>query len=436
MEDSILAEVNCDNPEALLVIHDCLKAFIGLYKGAEKILEIESRHEEIFYIQLLCAIYYLYSQTQSGQLSAFHYLTKAKKYIHSATDNEKSLYTVLLHWTGREMTQALELLEVHCRKWPHDILALKICEYLYFCKGQHYEAKRFLGLTTYCSKFLKNNPHFLSIHSFAHELNGDYDQAAHIAQAALELEPKNPWAQHTLSHVYINQGWINKGIELQKEFSSQWPSYNRLIASHNFWHLALLYLENRDFKQVWQVYETVDWKNHSESIGEQIDAIALLWRLDMEAKGEISAWNELVNQVQKETFFCTIPFIAAHLIYALKRTDKEEAVKEAFHQMEIFIPTLEGEDQKIWQKFGFPLAKSVIGFLEEDYQKTINLLQPIITKIGAVGGSDAQAVLFQQTYLKSLIHNHQFSEAKEFLNYMCGNRKLTPLEDSWKNACR
>jgi hypothetical protein len=51
-----------------------------------------------------------------------------------------------------------------------------------------------------------DDPDFLAMVAFASELCGDYLTAEVRAERALRVEPRNPWAQHALTHVLIRQG--------------------------------------------------------------------------------------------------------------------------------------------------------------------------------------------------------------------------------------
>src|SRR5262249_16988071 len=53
---------------------------------------------------------------------------------------------------------------------------------------------------------------FLAMAAFASELCGDYADAEARAERALGIEPRNPWAQHALSHVLIRRGRVREGL--------------------------------------------------------------------------------------------------------------------------------------------------------------------------------------------------------------------------------
>ena len=71
------------------------------------------------------------------------------------------------------------------------------------------------------------DPDFLAMTAFASELCGDYAGAEAAAERALAIEPKNPWAQHALSHVLIRQGRVAEGLARLESFLpllAAWPA--------------------------------------------------------------------------------------------------------------------------------------------------------------------------------------------------------------------
>jgi hypothetical protein len=55
----------------------------------------------------------------------------------------------------------------------------------------------------------------------------------------------------------------------------------RPIHSHDAWHLALLYLEELDVAATMRVFRDHIWGITPDFVVEQLDAISLLWRIEM-----------------------------------------------------------------------------------------------------------------------------------------------------------
>jgi predicted Zn-dependent protease len=66
--------------------------------------------------------------------------------------------------------------------------------------------------------------------------------AERSANRALQLYPREPWAQHALAHVYLTRGEIAAGIRFLQEKASEWSALTSFMYTHNWWHLAIFYI--------------------------------------------------------------------------------------------------------------------------------------------------------------------------------------------------
>lgn len=407
--------------------HELLK----LGKGVADILDDVKAFPKSPELHIVAALFHLYGQTVGDDQEARQHLVEARRYQAELDPQYHSLLECTHKWEIRDNEGALDAFEAHCYLYPHDLLAIKVTEYLFYCNGQKYNAERFLKMSTHCYPLHKDNGYFLAIHSFAHELSGDIGEAEKLAMRGLRLAEDNPWAHHTLSHVYINTGRIEEGIGLLEQFSQLWPSCGRLIESHNFWHLALLYYENLQADKIAEVIRRADWQEKITFVGEEVDASSLLWRMDMQDPSH-GLWESVATAIDGHAAFCTIPFVSVQLLYALKRGGCEESLQESLHQTYHYVAALaEGREQAKWKKVGLPLIEGGLAFADGNYSLTKAKWEPILQTIPSCGGSDAQVDLFNITYLNTLLQLNQKTEAKAFLHQLAANRPLTKREEAW-----
>lgn len=405
-------------------------------KKVDSILEAVDQYPDEIILQLYATMFYLYGQTTQTQELAKKHLDQAALLLDRANPREVSLYKSANSWYNQQLTEALTHFENHCYHWPKDLTALKTTEFLFYCKGQKYEGKRFVRLTSYCYPEHKDNPFFLAIHSFALELTKKYEESMQAAKQALDINEENPWAHHTLSHLYINQGLITEGIDVLEHYAQMWKDFNPLIESHNSWHLALLYLENLEFEKIQALYKQANWASKAQFVGEEIDAAALLWRLDFEGEDNSLQWKQLADSIQDHANFGGMPFLSAQLCYALKRGQREDALEEALSTLKLFAQNQTKEDRFVWQEIGLPLVYGSLAYADKDYVQALNYFDPIMDKVSCVGGSDAQVDVFNQAYLKTLIGAKRFWEAQSFLHHLTQGRNLTRLERKWLSECQ
>ena len=427
--------LSTENPEVVQIVNEFSWELLRLGKKMKCVLEGVEKHPNEPILQIYAAFVYLYWQTADSQQKAGEHLDKASRLLEGANPREKSLFSVAWHWLNFLLTEALKDIERHCFKWPKDLTAIRIAEFVFYCKGQKYQGQRFLRLTIHCFPEHREDPYFLAIHSFALELCGKYDESLETAKKALALNKKNPWAHHTIALVYLNKGLIDEGIEVLEGYSSDWSQFSRIIETHNLWHLGLLYLQNLDFKNTELIYQRAQWDQASTIIAEQIDAAALLWRLDLEGRDNEAHWKKLADSIGGKANFGAIPYVNALLCYALKKGGRKEALQEALIKIEEIAHGQMRDDRYNWREIGLPLIYGSLSFADGDYQQTIRHYNHIMKLIGSVGGSDAQIDLFYQTQLKSLIGAHRYGDAENLLHQMTQGRDLTKLEHKWLAEC-
>ena len=57
----------------------------------------------------------------------------------------------------------------------------------------------------------------------------------------------------------------------------------------------------------------------------------------------------------------------------------------------------------VWNDVGVPLARGCVAFASGDYDRASAILQPILSDVACVGGSDEQRDVFAESNLVSLI---------------------------------
>eukprot|EP01041_Mallomonas_annulata_P030809 gene30808-53019_t len=77
----------------------------------------------------------------------------------------------------------------------------------------------------------------LGLHAFGLEETGQYARAEAAGRRAIELEPRNGWAQHAVAHVLEMQDCRAEGIAWMRGNAPDWTPES-FFAIHNWWHLA------------------------------------------------------------------------------------------------------------------------------------------------------------------------------------------------------
>ncbi len=238
-------------------------------RGAEAILEDAKSFPGSPMIQLAAASFCLFGQTRAADTAAADYLAAATPLLASATEREQHLYHALSLWARKDHLGAVAAFEDITAKWPRDLLAAKIAEFIYYILGQQHEGPRFRAHMQRLAADNADDPDFLATYAFAQELCGDVDAARHTAERALEIEPRNPWAHHCVAHIYLRRDEQHEGVRVLESFLPLWMSVGRVIHCHNAWHLGVAYMAQLDRARALEIFAHHVWGITPELVVEQ-----------------------------------------------------------------------------------------------------------------------------------------------------------------------
>ena len=180
------------------------------------------------------------------------------------------------------MTDAVAVFDHIALDYPKDMLALRMAHYLHFYGGggrqmmeslqvalQHHETNdRYYG-------FLKG------MQSFALEESGRYPEAEAAGLEALDINRKDIWAAHAVTHVYQMQSRFEEAIPFIDSLLPEWSSANNFVY-HLHWHKALLHIGLGNLDQALNVYDETLVKPLADDFYLDVcNATSLLWRLEM-----------------------------------------------------------------------------------------------------------------------------------------------------------
>jgi tetratricopeptide (TPR) repeat protein len=186
--------------------------------GVDAILEAASLFPSVPLVRAYAAALLLYAQTDPARREATQHLDAIRfNGVHLAA-REAALVSALEAWAKNEHLRALDIFEALLLDYPQDLPAAKMAEYLYYIIGQQFAGPRYLAQMNRLADFHGDQPDFLSMWAFAHELCGEYDRAQALAEQAIDGERRNPWAHHCLSHVTHRQGKIEEGRRMMERF--------------------------------------------------------------------------------------------------------------------------------------------------------------------------------------------------------------------------
>lgn len=399
---------------------------LRLDNGVEEILEAARRSPASPMTRLLAGAFCLFGQTNPSVAAGAGHLAAVD--LRVANERQRMLHAALTFWSRNDFLHAVEVLEDLTARWPADLLSAKFAEFLYYVLGQQHMGARFRAHMERIREANTDDPDYLGMAAFAAELCGDFSAAEHAAERALSIEPRNAWAQHALAHVLIRLGRVEEGKMRMEGFLPELAGCQRLIHSHDAWHLALLHLEELNADAALEVYHGHIWGFAPDLVGEQIDAIALLWRMELAGFPMDAEWSGIADHVEARVGEAFMPFLSAHHVYALVRAGREESAGKCVETVRERSRNDDEEGRRVWAGAGRAIVEATAEFARGDARKAVDLLRPAMPDMTRIGGSDAQDDLFRQMYLRALQRSGHRAEAAEYFDRISGDKIRTPLD--------
>jgi tetratricopeptide (TPR) repeat protein len=343
-------------------------------------------------------------------------LDRAAALLGDATDRERGLHRAARHVLEGNWAEACETYEQLLVDHPLDMLALHSAQNLDFFRGDP------VGLRNRVSRILPawspDTPGYgfvVGMEAFGLEESNQYPEAEAAARVALELHPENPWAVHALAHVMEMQGRVKEGIEHLESGARLWAPDSG-FAYHNWWHLALFYLDRGDDAQVLDLYDRELAAPEARFALNMLDAAALLWRLHLlgidlgDRARPVADWWEA--QIEEGgAYYAFNDFHAAVAFTLAGDTGSLSALLARLEQE----PADSGRGA-ISHSIGLPLVKAMADYAAGDYADCAASLARRRDAAQAFGGSHAQRDLITLTLMDAAARGGNPALARHYLN--------------------
>jgi len=200
------------------------------------------------------------------------------------------------------------------RRWPHDLLALRLAQSCWFFLGQHDRSCAAIDLVM--PAWSPDQPGFnslLAMAAFAHAENGDAERAERLGRMALAVEPSCPMGVHAVAHALAESGRHREGARWMREQDAQWHTRSRMC-THNAWHLAMFDAEEGDVPAALGVLDKWLLPAAEKSPVDACDAAGLLARLEAAGVADAARWKRISDAFERRLspgFWPYVDFYAA-----------------------------------------------------------------------------------------------------------------------------
>lgn len=396
MRDELGLDYTTDNPDCVQLFCEALENYLASSAQVMPSLEQLLEQDPAMPMALLFRGYLLKGAADPRFRAAINQCFDTVSARPDLNDRERRHLQALSLWQADQMMDAVAVFDDIVLDYPKDMLALRIAHYLHFYGSggrqmmeslhvalQHHETNdRYYG-------FLKG------MHSFALEESGHYPEAEAAGLEALDINRKDIWAAHAITHVYQMQWRFEEAITFIESLLPEWNSANNFVY-HLHWHKALQHIGLGNLDQALIVYDEVLVEPLADDFYLDVcNATSLLWRLEMSGVNVGNRWAPLhelsKNRVQDdELVFTSLHYLIAPAILGDAKTVK--AGLDHFHHWSN-AKTSQGTVAKI---VGETMATALTKLASEQKSEGVALMQSIQNDIYRIGGSHAQRHLFDQ----------------------------------------
>jgi tetratricopeptide (TPR) repeat protein len=358
----------------------------------------------------------------------------AEALAHKSNDREKALVAAARHWMEGRWDLACATWDQVLAQYPLDALAIQLAHLTDFFLGDAVNLRDRIGrVIGSWSETTPGYSYILGMQAFGLEECNQFERAEESALKALSIEPRDGWSVHAMAHVLEMENRYEDGQQFMRSRVEDWAPDNG-FAFHNWWHLALFYMEQDDFVSALQLYDEQILPGESDVSLQLLDASALLWRLYLQDVDVGDRWDTIADLWARKTpaengYYA---FNDMHAIIALLgagRFSEARAILDDLRTAAETNPVLTG---MMARDVGVPVAQGMIAFAEQRYDDAIDALYPVRSIANRFGGSNAQRDILSQTLIEAAIRGGKEGLARNLVNEREVHKPFSPLTRRFK----
>ncbi|KAK7362089.1 hypothetical protein VNO77_04189 [Canavalia gladiata] len=429
----------------------CISAINAYYLqvlsfGRQKCVILEAvAHDKDCALANILAAHFLYASNPSQAASL---LEASKSQLEQATLYEKLVFDAISYLMSRDRDDevACELHSKLLKEFPRDLVSLKRAQLLCFHMG-----RPDLSLSL-VHQVLPQNEEESYVHgmlAFPLLELGHVKDAEEAARRGLEINKQDIWAQHDLCHVFQYECRFIEAVEFMEGCSSSWSSCSSFMLTHNWWHVALCYLEGHaPIERVLEIYDHHMWnelnKTNAVSAEVYINAVALLLRLCVHGKMDIigNHLKILAECLTDQANWYIDWQLDVLTVWALAKAGEFSKAEDLLNGLENRISRMNKKKQQLKQR-GIVLAEALYAYGKGNDKRGLELLGPDFdaNDFKMIGASDEQLDVFNEVWYTMLLNAGEAMRAIEVIEKRIKKREGFPflwrlLEKGYKLANR
>ncbi|KAK7307153.1 hypothetical protein VNO77_39971 [Canavalia gladiata] len=431
--------------------HACVSAINSFYQqvlsyGRERSVILEAvAHDKHCVMANVLAAHFLHS---SGSSRAPTYLDVAKSILEHATLYEKLVFDAISYLISQDRDDdvAIELHSKLLKEFPRDLVSLKRAQVLTFYMGR---PDLSLSLVQQVLPQNEGQNYVYGMLAFPLLELGRMEDAEKAARKGFEINKQDSWSQHALCHVLQYKCNFREAVKFMEECSSSWSSSSSFMLTHNWWHVALCYLEgNAPRQRVLEIYDSYIWKelDKSDTVGAEVylNAVGLLLRLYV--RDELDIVGHRLKMLAERLTNQANWYIEWHLdvltVWALAKTGEISKAEDLLKGLKERLLRMTKKKLQFMQR-GMMLAEALYAYGRGNDKHGLELLGPNFDAADykVIGASDEQVDVFNEVWYNMLLNSGKAHKAIEVMEQRIKKRDGIPylwrlLERGYKLANR
>ncbi|KEJ97025.1 hypothetical protein SUH3_09630 [Pseudosulfitobacter pseudonitzschiae] len=397
---------------ALQGIDDFVHGFISFQTKAANVLKAAEAAPDCALINAYAAILYMLLEAPIAPQLAAPFLQAAEAAAPNATPREQATVHAARLFHDGKIPELIALCEETIRRYPRDMVMLKLGQYHTFNIG---DFPAMLRIATRAFPGAEDIAYAHGMLAFGYEECHLLEEAEAAARRSMRLRNDDPWAHHALAHIYLTRGDVTGGIVFLESVADTWQDLNSFMRSHNWWHLALFYISQGRHEDVLQAYDEHVWGLAKDYSQDQVGAVSLLARLDFAGIDVGDRWADVVAHVAQRGADTVSPFLTLQYLYGLGRTEDRAAMDVLMQAILDRAADNTRHDHRAWAEVALPAAQGIVAHANRDWSEATRLLGIALPRLAECGGSHAQRDLFDQIHLDALMENGDVARAQQVL---------------------
>ena len=343
-------------------------------------------------------------------------LSQAERRMGTANDREQGHFAAMKAWINGDFFGAVQNWEAVLVRYPMDLLAMELAHYTDVLLGDTTGQRDVVArASTLWDETVPGYEFMLGFHSFGLEENRDFAHAEDLAIQALSIRPDHPYAVHAVSHVKEMRGCQSDGVAFMRDREAQWGTSN--FANHLWWHTALYHLDLEQYDRVYEIFDThLDSRCKDGAKYEELDASALLWRINLVGQESGDRWKHLADKWEPAAQDTLYAFNDVHAMMTFVSDGRVEAQQKLLSANERYLESASDANVAMSREIGMPFCLAMRDFKAEKYSDCVDRLLPVRYMAPRLGGSHAQRDIIGWTLLEAALRARRFDLALALAN--------------------